>query len=427
MTVAVCQARGMTPALTNWAGNLRFGARQVLEPGSVAEVQEIVATRPRVRALGTRHSFSAVADTDADLVSVAGLPALVEVDTAARQVRVSAGTRYGELAPELDRRGWALANLASLPHISVAGSVATGTHGSGVGHPSLAAQVAALELVTAGGELRLLRRGDPDFPGAVVALGALGVVTALTLDVVPAYALAQTVYEDMPWTDVVDNLDDVLAAAYSVSVFTDWSAPRRGDVWCKARLDEPVPADPWLGAVKARRAHHPVTDDAALTSTPQLGVPGPWFERLPHFRLGFTPSAGAELQSELLVDRAHGAAALASLEPLAADLAAVVHVTEVRSIAADDLWLSPSTGRDSVGIHLTWVPDWAAVAPVLAAVEDRLAPFAPRPHWGKLSSISATDVLATYPHAPDFAALRDRLDPGRTFANRYVEALFGDD
>lgn len=413
--------------LTNWAGNLRFGARRLLEPTSVEQLQEIVAGSRRVRALGTRHSFSRVADTEDDLVTVTRLPAAVEVDSASRQARVSAGLRYGELAEELHRQGWALGNLASLPHISVAGSVATGTHGSGDGNRSLAAQVCALELVAGDGSILRLDRADPDFAGTVVSLGALGVVTTLTLDVVPTFTVAQTVYEDLPWRSLVAELDRVLAAAYSVSVFTTWGEPARCDVWCKALAGDPLPAEPWLGARRARREHHPVSDDAARTCTQQLGVPGPWHERLPHFRLGFTPSTGAELQSEFLLDRADARHALESLEPLRAELARVVQVTEVRSVAADDLWLSPGSGRDSVGLHFTWWPDKAAVAPVLARVEQHLAPFAPRPHWGKLTTIRATEVLATYPRAGEFRTLRDRLDPDRTFTNAYVEELFGDD
>lgn len=395
--------------LTNWAGNTAFTAARIHHPTSLDELRRLVADAPRVRALGSGHSFNDVADSPGELVRLDRMPHLVEIDSAAARVRVGAATTYARLATELHAAGFALANLASLPHISVAGSVATGTHGSGPGNQSLSAAVRALELVTADGSLVTLERGHDDFPGAVVALGALGVVTALTLDLVPAFELRQYVREDVP-----DDapLDEVMADGYSVSLFTDYRATR---AWIKRR-DE-LPGGDWHGARPADGPRHPVPGMPAESCTAQLGVPGPWHERLPHFRPDAPPSsAGNELQSEWLLDRADGAAALRELRAAGDRIRPVLQISEVRTIAADDLWLSPSYGRDSVAFHFTWVKDPEAVLPVIKLVEDVLAPFGPRPHWGKLFS--------RRPAVPDrFRDLVRRYDPDGVFANAFTRSL----
>lgn len=417
----------MTPAEMNWAGNITFGARRLCVPRSVAELRETVAASEAVRALGTRHSFNTVADTSGDLVSVAGLPRVVDIDPAARTATVSAGLRFGEFAAALHERGLALHNLGSLPHISAAGACATGTHGSGVDNRSLAGSVRALDLVTADGGTRTLRRGDADFDGAVVSLGALGVVTALTLDLVPAFDVQQWVYEDLPEATLTAGFDEVLSAAYSVSVFTDWSPGPVGQVWLKQRVGgegpRRMPAE-WLGARLADGSRHPIPGVPAGNCTRQQGVPGPWHRRLPHFRLEFTPSNGDELQSEYFVARRDAAAAYEALARLRERISPVLQVSEIRSVAADDLWLSPACGRDSVAFHFTWVPDAAAVAPVLAEIEDALAPFGARPHWGKVFS-TAPEVLRTlYARYADFERLMARHDPSGTFRNAFLDRHF---
>ncbi len=400
--------------LTNWAGNVRFAARSFHRPTTVAELQALVAGSDRVRALGTGHSFSALADTTGDLVSLAGLAPLVHVE--GRQVTVAAGVRFGELTQTLHAAGLALHNLGSLPHISVAGAVATGTHGSGDGRGNLASAVSAVEMVTATGDLVTIRHGEPDFAGSVVALGALGIVTALTFDLVPAFALRQWVLEDVP----LDDLPGVLAAAYSVSAVTWWDEPRFDQVWLKSRADAPPPG--LLGGRLADGPRHMIRGVPADHTTQQGGVIGPWHERLPHFRLDHTPSSGHELQSEYLVDRSDGPAAVAALAAIRARIAAVLQVAEVRSIAADDLWLSPAYGRDSVALHVTWLSDGDAVAPAVAAVEEALAPFEPRPHWGKVFGLSPTTVRARYPRFTDAVVLRTRFDPTEKFTNAMLNA-----
>ncbi|GIG90266.1 D-arabinono-1,4-lactone oxidase [Plantactinospora endophytica] len=419
----------MTTPLRNWAGNVEFRARKLHRPESVAELRALVAGSDRIRALGTGHSFNRIADTTGDLVSLAGLPPVLELDRAANTVTVSAALRYGDVVGELHQAGFALHNLGSLPHISVVGACATSTHGSGLGNGSLATAVAALELVTADGDLVTLRRdadGD-DFLGAVVGLGALGVVTRITLDLVPAFEIAQYVYDDLPRDQLHAHAPEILGAGYSVSLFTDWTGPRINQVWLKRRVDaaDGGAAEPhWFGATLAAEPRHPVPGMSAVHCTDQLGVPGPWHARLPHFKLEFTPSSGEELQSEYFVAREDLVGALTALDGIAERIAPVLQVSEIRTVAADELWLSPSYRRDSVGLHFTWVKETEAVLPVLAAIEERLAPFAPRPHWGKLFGVPPEQLRERYDRYADFAKLVRRYDPSGKFRNELLDRYF---
>lgn len=412
---------------TNWAGNLTYRAARWHFPETVEQVQAVVAGCRRLRVLGTRHSFNSLADTDADLVSLERLAPRVEIAPDRRSVTVGGNVRYGDLGRALDRAGLALHNLASLPHISVAGACATATHGSGDAHGNLATAVTALEMVTANGErVRLSReRNGDDFAGAVVGLGCLGAVTALTLSVVPAYAMRQDVYEDLALSALDDHFDALMGSAYSVSLFTDWTGPRFNQVWVKRVVEAGetyAPPGELLGARRAAGPLHPIPGASPVNCTEQLGVPGPWHERLPHFRLEFTPSSGEELQAEYLIPREHAVAALQAVAALRDQIAPLLQVSEVRSIAADDLWLSPCYRQACVGLHFTWVRDWAQVQRLLPVVEAALRPFAPRPHWGKLFSVEADEVQARYPRLPDFRDLMRRYDPNGKFRNAFVDA-----
>lgn len=410
---------------TNWAGNLVYSASETVAPESAAELSAVVRRAHRVKALGSRHSFNAIADTDGIAVSVARLPREVSIDTDRRVVRASAGLRYGDLAAELERAGWALTNLASLPHISLAGAVATGTHGSGDAVGSLASAVVAVELVTADGETRTFRRGDAEFPGVVVSLGALGVVTVVELAIVPTFDIAQTVYERLPLAAALEHHDAVTALGYSVSMFTTWRDPDTVDqLWVKRRVDGPAP-DEVLGARRATRKRHPLPDVDPEHCTEQLGVPGPWLARLPHFKLEFTPSNGDELQSEYLVPRVHAAGAIGAIRALGGEIAPLLQVCEVRTVAADDLWLSPAEGSDVVGLHFTWRPRESEVEALLPRIEGALEPFAARPHWGKVFDVDAAArrLPALYPRWSDFRALRRSLDAGGTFSNGFLERV----
>src|SRR3954469_15554263 len=359
---------------TNWAGSYAYRARELHRPATVAELREILARTPRIRVLGSRHTFSDIADSD-ELVSLDALPHDVEIrDTT---VSFGAALRYGDLARILEAEGLALHNLASLPHTTVAGAVATATHGSGNGNGNLATAVAALELVTSAGEVIGARRGDPDFDGMIVALGALGAVTRLTLDVEPAYEVRQRVFEDVGWGTLFEHYDAITAAGYSVSVFTLWG--ETSSVWVKSRGGDP---DQLLDARPAPVDRHPIPGIDPVNCTAQRGVPGPWWDRLPHFRMGFTPSAGEELQSEFLVPRRHALAAIDAVRALAGSIRPLLLVCEIRTVAADRLWMSTSSGRDSVAIHFTWQRRQAEVEGLLVELERALAPFEARPHWG---------------------------------------------
>ena len=413
----------------SWSGTVDYGPGPLHAPNSLAELQELVGRSPRLRALGTRHSFSEVAASDGPLVTLARMPADIDLDVAARTVRVGAGVRYGELALAAAEHGLALPNMGSLPHISVGGASATGTHGSGDRHRSLASAVQAIELVTAGGELLTLsREGDPEiFDGAVLALGALGIATHLTLDLVPAGPMRQTVHLDFPAERMTsEDLLAMLAGGSSVSLFHHWDG-RIAQAWVKQVVgeDEELPAS-WLGGTRAREAVHPLPGMPADFCTDQSGQPGPPHERLPHFRLEFTPSSGEEIQSEYFVAREDLAEALAAVSDLGEQIRPLLHASEIRTVAADDLWLSPAHGRDSACVHFTWKQLPAQVEQILPEIEQRLAPFAPRPHWGKVFTMDPDLVRAQYPRLEDFQALRDRLDPDRVFRNRYVDRLLGE-
>jgi xylitol oxidase len=352
----------------------------------------------------------------------------VEVDSAAFLVRVAAGLSYAGLASRLDRQGFALRNLASLPHISVAGACATGTHGSGRANQNLSAAVTGLELVTADGDVVELGRGEESFPGAVVHLGALGAVTRLILEVVPSFEVSQRVYEGLPLDVLDDHFDAIMAAGYSVSMFTGWHAPRLTQLWVKSLAEDgtpPVTEEPWFTATPAPAARNPVPGLPADNSTEQLGVPGPWFERLPHFRPEFTPSAGDELQSEYLLDAGHAVDAIHALQQVGDRIAPVLRICEIRTIAGDDLWLSPAYHQDSVAFHFTWIPDTAAVLPVVTLIERQLAPFTLRPHWGKIFITPAADLYASYDRLPDFLDLARHYDPAGKFRNAYTARCLG--
>jgi xylitol oxidase len=411
-------------AETNWAGNVAFSAQHYHRPASIGELQRLVVSSERARAVGTRHSFSRIADGPGDLISVAGLPKVIDIDSGRAAVTVSAGVRYGELAGRLNEAGYALRNLGSLPHISIAGACATGTHGSGDANGNLATAVSALQMVTAGGDLATLSRdGDGEaFRGAVVGLGALGIVTSLTLDLVPAFCIRQYVYEGLPRDQMDEHLAEIFASAYSVSLFTDWRRPGIRQVWLKRLADEPTVPQHWLGAVLADGPRHPVPGVSAVHCTEQLGAPGPWHLRLPHFRLEFTPSTGEELQSEYLVPREHASEALAAVGRVSDRVTPVLQISEIRTVAPDDLWLSPCYQRPSVAIHFTWINDPEAVTPVLAAIEDELAPLRARPHWAKLFSVSPAALRGLYQRLPDFQRLRGEYDPAGKFGNDLVDA-----
>ncbi|UVI28430.1 FAD-binding protein [Paenibacillus spongiae] len=409
----------------NWAGNYKYNAAELHVPGSVEQVQEIVARGKRMKVLGTRHSFNGIADTEECHISLQKLNRIIELDRANRKVTVEGGIRYGELCQYLHNNGFALHNLASLPHITVAGACATATHGSGDSNGSLATAVHSLEIVKADGEAVMLSRGDQegDFAGAVVGLGGLVVVTKVTLDVVPAFQMSQEVYEHVPLTTLNEQFDHIFSGAYSVSLFTDWKEAAFNQVWVKRKISEhgSSQAEPhYYGAARATSRLHPVPGITAESCNEQLGIPGPWHERMPHFRMDFVPSAGEELQSEYFVARQDAYSALCAIDSVREFIWPHLHISEVRTIAADELWMSPFYKQESVAIHFTWKANWEAVSQVLPVIEERLEPFRARPHWGKLFAMTPARLQLLYEKLPDFRNLVLRCDPQGKFRNAFL-------
>jgi len=404
----------------NWAGYHEYAATRLHHPSTLEQLQQIVAATPKIRALGTRHSFNDLADS-AELVSVFAMDPAIEIDEDSETVSFSAGLRYGELGVALQKSGWALRNLASLPHISVGGAVATGTHGSGDRNGTLSRAVTGLELVTASGELLSITPADAAFDGAVVSLGALGVVHRITLDIEPSYQVVQEAYRGLTWPILTENFERIMARGYSVSVFTDWQSV--GTVLIKSRTDAAAPPQALYGSPAARTPLSAISGDPADNMTQQGGVPGAWIDRLPHFQLGFTPSNGEELQTEYIVPAHHALAAIAAVRELADHVTPHLLVTELRSMAADSLWLSGAYETDAVAIHFTWKKRPTEVLALLPVLEAALAPFDARPHWGKLFHTVRREL---YPKLSDFVELAEELDPTHKFRNAYLDRnVFG--
>jgi len=409
----------------NWAGNYRYCSMELLEPKSLEEVKDLVVSRTNMRVLGSRHSFNGIADTGGSQLSLRKMNRVIDLDRVQRTVTVEGGIRYGDLCRYVNDHGYALHNLASLPHISVAGAVATATHGSGDLNASLASSVRAIELMKADGEVTVFTRGiDPEFDGAVVGLGGLGVVTKLTLDLVPSFQVSQTVYDRLPFSVLEHGLDENLSSAYSVSLFTDWAEPIFNQVWVKRKVgingEDEAPSD-FFGALPAQEKRHMVTGQSVVNCSEQMGAPGPWYERLPHFRMEFTPSAGNELQSEYFVPRRHAIEAMRALGKLRDRIAPLLFISEIRSIALDTFWMSPCYRQDSVGFHFTWKPDWERVRQLLPLIERELEPFGARPHWAKLFTMESQMIQARYERLPDFRQLLLRYDPLGRFRNMFLD------
>jgi len=412
---------------TNWSGNLTYSTSNLQTPGTVDELCSLIKGSQKLRALGSRHSFNSIADSKYEQVSLARLTNIT-LNESAHTVTAEGGVTYASLAPWLDARGYAVHNLASLPGITIPGACATATHGSGLRNGNLATAVAAVEFVAANGELvRLSRAQDGDkFLGAVVGLGALGVIARITLDVQPTYKVAQSVYQNLNFDELGRNFDAIFGSGYSVSVFTDWQNHRGTQVWIKKRLGAGYSGDSiqwpqqFYGATLAKEKLHPIGGHPAKSCTDQQGIPGPWYDRLPHFRIGQTPSSGQELQTEYLVPLEHGHDAVLAVEKLRDHITPHLFVTELRTIAADHLWMSTAYERPSLAIHFTWKPEWPAVRAVLPMIEAQLKPFAPRPHWGKLFTLPPAQLETHYTRLKDFKALISQYDPQGKFRNDFL-------
>jgi xylitol oxidase len=413
------------PVRTNWAGNYTYKARNLHEPKTVEEVRTLIKKLDRQKALGSRHCFNNIADSAFNQISTKHLTGPIEINSEKSTVTIGAGTKYGDFAPDLHEWGYALHNLASLPHISVAGACATATHGSGVKNGNLASSVAALELVTGKGDIvNLSREHDAvNFYGAVVGLGALGIVTKLTLDIQKTYNVRQVVFQDLPLKSLKENFNAILSSGYSVSLFTDWQNQNISQVWIKSRTDENIKdlGIDFYGARAATKNLHPITELSAINCTDQMGIPGPWYDRLPHFKMGFTPSSGEELQSEFFVPYENALNAILALEKMRDKIGPQLMITEIRTIAADNLWMSPCYQKDCVAIHFTWKQQVDEVNALLPEIEATLEPFQVRPHWGKIFRIKPAVLHSRYKKLPEFIELIKKYDPEGKFKNEYLD------
>jgi alditol oxidase len=416
--------------LKNWAGNIEYSTDKVYEPASLPEVQTLVKKYPKLKGLGTRHCFNRIADSKDHLLSSKNINKVISLDSNARTVTVEGGIKYGELAPYLHEKGFALHNLASLPHISVAGSCTTATHGSGMKLGNLATAVVGLEIVTADGSIVTLskeKEGDT-FNGAVVGLGALGIITKVTLRIEPTYQMDQYVFEHLPLAQLKENFDKIMSAGYSVSLFTDWTQESINEVWIKSRVTEGEKSkeiNEFFGAKAATKNMHPIAEISAENCTEQMGIPGPWYERLPHFKMGFTPSSGKELQAEYFVPRTQAVEAMMAVQRMGRQISPHLFISEIRTIDADNLWMSPCYKQPSVAIHFTWKQDWPAVSKLLPVIERELAPFGVRPHWGKLFTIPSKVLASRYEKFTDFKQLIAQYDPKGKFRNQFLsDALY---
>lgn len=407
----------------NWAGNYTYKAEKLYEPSSLTELQELVKKLDKQKALGSTHCFNNIADSPQNQISTRKLNKVLGIDKEQKTVTLEAGIRYGDFAKELDEAGLALHNLASLPHITVAGACTTATHGSGVSLGNLATPVLAFEMVKPTGEIVQIDRSNPEFYGLLVGLGAVGIITKITLQAEDSFQVRQDVFQELPLESLANHFDEIMSSGYSVSLFTNWLDQKISQVWVKRRTDKELVdlGSDFFGAKAAERNLHPIVELSAENCTEQMGMPGPWYNRLPHFKMGFTPSGGEELQSEFFVPRENAVDAILALEKKRESINPELMITEIRTIAADEFWMSPCYKQDSVAIHFTWKQHAKEVMAILPMIEAELAPFAVKPHWGKLFTVSPETLHARYSKYPDFLALAEKFDPKGKFRNSYLD------
>lgn len=411
--------------LKNWAGNLEYSTNKIYYPKSVEEVQQLVKKHDKIKVLGTRHCFNTIADSKYGFISLRDMNKIVSLDANAKTVTAEGGLKYGDLCPWLNDKGFALHNLASLPHISIAGAITTATHGSGVNNGNLSSAVTALEIVTADGSIINLSKNDGEkFYAAVVGLGAVGVITKVSLNIQPAFMMRQHVYTKMPLSSLKNYFHEIISAGYSVSLFTDWQNESINEVWIKSLADDAansIVRTDFFGAMPATKNIHPIIELSAENCTEQMGVPGEWYKRLPHFKMGFTPSSGKELQAEYFVSQQNAVDAIFAVQRMGSKISPHLFISEIRSINADDLWMSPCYKQPSIAIHFTWKQDWDAVSKLLPAIEKELAPYNAKPHWGKLFTTQPSKLLSHYEKVNDFKTMVAGLDPQGKFRNDFLE------
>ena len=409
---------------TNWAGNLNYSTDNLFTPGDITTLQDTIKKCKKARGLGTKHCFNKIADSTQNQISSSAFNKIVSLDKTKNSVTVEAGIKYGEFCKQLDENGYALHNLASLPHISVAGACATSTHGSGIRNGSLATAVAGIEFVNGKGELiNLSKEKDGDeFSGAIVNLGALGIVTKLTLSLQPTFKMKQIVYQNLPMAELEKNFEAIMSSGYSVSLFTDWKNKNVSEVWIKSKSDDLTNVAPvFFGATMAPKNLHPIETLDPINCTEQMGIEGTWYERMPHFKMGFTPSSGKELQSEFFIPFENAYQGFMAIEKLNEKISPHLMITEVRAIAADDLLMSPFYKKTCIAFHFTWKQEVEEVNAVIPFIEDALAPYNPRPHWGKIFTMKPAILQSRIEKLNEFKMLMTKHDPEGKFRNEFID------
>jgi xylitol oxidase len=411
----------------NWAGNVTFGTERHLAPKSLDELSELVAASRKIKVQGSKHSFNTIADSTDTLVSLQNFYGIDEPNVESRTVKIGGGVTYGQLAVFLESRGWALSNLASLPHISVIGACATATHGSGRLNKNLSNDLLSLDVMGPDGELRSIAAGSAEAKLACIGLGAVGVIVGATVRIEPVYSVRQWVYEELPFEVLTTYFDAVSSHGYSLSLFTNWTGETVDQMWVKERDGGLFEGrSECFGAKLATEKLHPLRDMDPVNCTDQMGVAGPWSERLAHFKLEFTPSAGEELQSEFFVDFDEATSAIEALRALGPELAPLLFVSEIRFVAKDDLPMSPAFGSDIVAFHFTWRPMWEQVKQVLPKIEAALAQFGARPHFGKLFTMPPGRLSEVYPRLSELREYAQKWDTQGKFLNEFLcSRVFG--
>ncbi len=428
--VSPIESWAMPEKISNWAGNLVYSTDKIVYPKSVEELQKLIVQYPKMKVLGTKHCFNTIADSKDQFVSLRDMNRMVKLDTEKSEVTVEGGMKYGELAPIIDEKGFALHNLASLPHISVAGAVTTATHGSGLKNGNLSTQVVAIQFINASGEWIELKKSDGEkFNATVVGLGALGAIANITLKLQPKFQMRQWVFEKLPLSQLRDNFETIESAGYSVSLFTDWTTESINEVWIKERSSSPSAyggKPEFFGAAAATKNVHPIIELSAENCTEQMGVDGPWYERLPHFKMGFTPSSGKELQAEYFVSKQNAVDAILAIQKIGKQISPHLFISEIRTIDGDDFWMSPCYKQPSVAIHFTLKQDWPNVSKLLPVIEKTLEPFNAKPHWGKLFTMSPAKLSTLYPKMKEFKNLVAEFDAKAKFRNAFLSRnLYG--
>lgn len=412
--------------MQNWAKNITFSSQNFVEIENITQLQKIIESSNKLKVVGTGHSFSEIADTTGTLVSLKNLDSEIEIDEISQTVKVAAGTSYANLAKYLEKNGWAVANLASLGEITIAGAIMTGTHGSGSNNKVLSDSVVAIEMILASGDKLVIDRKDfAQFPGFVVSFGALAVFTKLTLKIVKSFSVKQVVYENIPIQSILENFNEIFDTPYSASYFSNWSPKNTGQIWMKFLDNNKFPElkSNAYGGNLAKSNQHPVKVNQPDNCTEQMGVSGKWLYRLPHFKLDSSPASGDEVQTEYLVDRKHVQSYINELMKIGEDIAARVYATEIRTISSDDLWLSGAYERETVGFHFTWKKS-SEIKEFLPVIENILGKNNGRPHWGKLFSTTKAQLTERYPKYEEFRKLIHEYDSGNKFGNNFIEQYF---